>query len=113
MLAVSGKAEDKKTEPYSPQLVKKAEAGEAGAQFDLGYCYDKGKGVTKDYKEAVKWYAKAAEQGNVDAQYNLGSCYFSGEGVTKDYQEAVKWFTKAAKQGSPEAKKQLELLKSK
>tara|TARA_Y100000588_G_C13824654_1_gene740888 strand:+ start:510 stop:737 length:228 start_codon:yes stop_codon:yes gene_type:complete len=29
----------------------------------LGVMYDKGKGVTQDYQEAMKWYRKAAEQG--------------------------------------------------
>jgi TPR repeat protein len=33
--------------------------------------YEKGQGVSQDYKTAVKWYRLAAEQGNVDAQSNL------------------------------------------
>ena len=69
------------------------------AQNDLGYCYDKGLGVTQDYFEAVKWYRKAAEQGHARAQYNLGVCYENGYGVTQDYYEAVKWYRKAAEQG--------------
>src|SRR5208283_2949728 len=31
-----------------------------------------GRGVGKDYEEALKWYRKAADQGNAAAQYNLG-----------------------------------------
>ena len=69
------------------------------AQCDLGYCYDKGLGVTQDYTEAVKWYRKAAEQGHARAQDNLGVCYELGQGVTKDIAEAVKWYRKAAEQG--------------
>ena len=38
-----------------------AEQGYAGAQYNLGLIYANGKGVTQDYKEAVKWYRKAAE----------------------------------------------------
>ena len=45
MMAVSGWAEDAKPEPYSSELVKKAEAGDATAQHDLGTCYYYGKGV--------------------------------------------------------------------
>jgi hypothetical protein len=37
MLAVSGWAEDAKPEPYSAELVKIAEAGDARGQYDLGY----------------------------------------------------------------------------
>jgi len=101
MLAVIGCSKEvKKIEPYSPELVKKAEAGDANAQCDLAFRYTKGKGVPQDYKEAVKWYTKAAEQGNAKAQYNLGSRYANGEGVTQDYKEAVKWYTKSAEQGN-------------
>ena len=103
MFAVSGWAEDKKPEPYSPELVKKAEAGNAVAQYDLGSCYRLGNGVTKDEKEAVKWYTKSAVQGDADAQSNLGWCYANGTGVIKDEKEAVKWLTKSAEQGNDAA----------
>ena len=78
---------------------KAAEQGHTRAQFNLGFCYDEGQGVTQDYYEAVKWYRKAAEQGHAGAQNNLGVCYENGYGVTKDYYEAVKWYRKAAEQG--------------
>jgi len=100
MLAVSGWAEDYKPEPYSAELVKKAEAGDAKAQHNLGACYCEGKGVPQDYKEAVKWYTKSAEQGLEGAQCNLGFCYFHGAGVAKDGKEAAKWLTKSAEQGN-------------
>lgn len=86
-------------ENYNDALLEKAQSGDAYAQYKLGDCYYHGHGVTKDYKEAVKWYRKAAEQGNVDAQNDLGFCYYHGQGVTKDCNEAVKWFRKAAEQG--------------
>ena len=113
MLAVSGWAEDLKPGPYSAELVKEAEAGVAEAQSELGMCYFKGRGVAKDYEEAVKWWTKAAEQGDALAQFCLGNTYFTGEGVTKDEKEAVKWCTKAAEQGFPPAKEVLETMKSK
>jgi hypothetical protein len=34
--------------------------------------YDSGKGVPKDYEEAVKWFRRAAEQGHSKAQNNIG-----------------------------------------
>ena len=48
-----------------------AEQGNSYAQNNLGYCYEKGYGVTKSITEAVKWYRKAAEQGNENAKTNL------------------------------------------
>ena len=78
---------------------KAAEQGNTQAQFNLGYSYEFGQGVTQDYDEAVKWYRKAAEQGHARGQCNLGYCYEKGEGVTKNITEAVKWYRKAAEQG--------------
>jgi len=44
---------------------------DARAQFNLGYCYMNGQGVTQDYKECVKYYKLAADQGDADAQQRL------------------------------------------
>jgi hypothetical protein len=85
-----------------------AKQGDAEAQLHLGNMYKKGKGVPKDYKEAVRWYRKAAEQGEAVAQYKLGEMYYSGYGVPEyDLKEAVRWYRKAAEQG--EAHAQMEL----
>jgi TPR repeat protein len=81
----------------------KAEKGDAQAQCNLGRCYAKGEGVTKDASEAVKWFRKAAEQNDGKAQNSLGLCYAKGEGVEKDDAEAVKWVRKAAEQNFAEA----------
>ena len=70
----------------------------ASDQNDLGNKYFYGRGVTKDYSEAIKWYRKSAYLGNVYAYYNLGRMYENGYGVTKDYEGAVEWYHKAADQ---------------
>ena len=82
---------------------KKAEQGEAVAQYNLGLRNATGDGVPTDAVEAVKWYRKAAEQGNAKAQTNLGLMYANGDGVPKDQTEAVKWYRKAAEQGNTNA----------
>ena len=94
MFAVSGLAEDTKPEPYSPELVKKAEAGDAEAQYNLGQCYENGQVGIKDNKDAVKWYTKSAEQGYVKAEYSLSQCCKFGKGVPRDKKEAKKWSDK-------------------
>jgi TPR repeat protein len=80
-----------------------AEAGQANAQYILGWIYQNGDGVQRDNAEAAKWYQRAAEKGNVDAQYALGSLYAAGAGVPRDDAAAVKWFRKAAEQGKAAA----------
>ena len=79
---------------------KAAKQGHSQAQFNLGRCYESGKGVQQNDEEAAKWYRKAAEQGHEEAQCDLGLCYEEGRGVAQDYVEAVKWYQRAAKQGN-------------
>ena len=81
------------------ETLELAQQGYAEAQSNLGRMYDNGRGVTRDYKQAVNWYTKAAEQGDTVAQYNLGVMYRNGRGVTRDYKQAVNWYAKAAEQG--------------
>ena len=53
-------------------LKKRAEHGDAPAQYELGDAYFNGKGVAQDDKEAAKWYCKSAEQGYVLGQNDCG-----------------------------------------
>lgn len=84
-----------------------AEQGHAVAQYNLGTCYQEGKGVTQNYAEAVKWIRKAAENGHSSAQHNMGDSYYYGHGVSKDVAEAIKWYKKSAEQGHMSAQKAL------
>jgi len=86
---------------------KKAETGDANAQFNLGVMYDNGMGVPKDDAEAAKWYRKAADQGNVWGQYMVGMLYHYGEGVLKDLVQAHVWYNIAGANGHERAKKNL------
>ena len=84
-------------------LKQAAENGIARAQYELGYVYCYGPGVSQDYVETVKWYRRAAGQGHAEAQCELGLVYTNGEGVPRDYVEALKWYRLAAEQGKASA----------
>jgi TPR repeat protein len=86
-------------------LRKKAEQGDAQAQFELGLCYCNGRGVPQDDKEGVKWFRLAAEQGNAKGQLILGLFYSDGRGVSQDDKESVKWYRLAAEQGNAGAQR--------
>ena len=47
---------------------KAAEQGDAKSQYELGKCYDLGRGAEQDPLKAVEWYRKSAEQGNAMGQ---------------------------------------------
>ena len=100
--AVPLSSNDKITGDFE-RVRKAAEQGNPSALFMLGYCYYNGHGVTKDLKEAVKWFEKAAETGMAYAQAVLGNLYYSGDVGKKDTIKAIEWFRKAAEQGLPSA----------
>jgi len=62
--------------------------------------YDKGRGVSQDYKEAVKWYRVAADQGSARAQVNLGVMYSCGRGVALNLVAAYALYNISAKNDS-------------
>jgi len=99
MMTMGGWAEDNKNEPYSAELVKKAETGDAIAQLRLGDLYERGDGVNQNLTEAAKWYGKSAEQGNAKAKFFLGRMYYRGKGVEKDSEKAKNLWEKGAEQG--------------
>jgi len=106
--AAEAQLNQQQTTPSKPgpaevsQLRRKAEQGDAAAQFALGKVYQQGNGVTKNDDLAFKWYRKAADQGNAPAENMVGVMYGTGEGVRQDREEAVRWYGKAAKHGNPE-----------
>lgn len=75
---------------------KRAEAGDAAAQRNLGYRYSLGIDVEKDESLAFEWTKKAAEQGDAKAMFNLANDYAKGQGVGADAAEALGWYRKAA-----------------
>ena len=78
---------------------KAAENYNADAQYSLGFCYERGIGVTQDFAKAAEWYREAAEQGDMTSQCNLGYLYESGRGVEKDLAKAAEWYRESAEQG--------------
>lgn len=117
---------DPKPIPYSEELVKKAEAGDAAAQWNLGMCYSGGwpssqgftecKEVKKNPLEAIKWFTKSAEQGNPQAQLEMydyyitkAIAYIRTSDNTPRIDEANKiaeeWLLKAAEGGNTSAQR--------
>src|SRR6516162_11304500 len=50
-----------------------AKAGDANAQFNLGFLYTWGRGVRQDDGKVINWYRCAAEQGDAEAQLTVGT----------------------------------------
>jgi TPR repeat protein len=93
--------------PLPSSLMQRAEAGDPVAQFTLGSCYANGRGVPRDYQQAVQWYYRSAVQGYAPAQNRLGVCYYRGLGTPRNFASAVVWYRKAADQGNAVAQDNL------
>ena len=87
--------------------IERANKGNSEVQLRLGVIYYNGRGVPRDFIQAMKYYRLAADQGDELAQFNLGLMYLDGEGVPKDDVEAAKWFRLAADQGFARAQRNL------
>ena len=84
--------------------------GNIQAKNNLPFCYQKGRGVHKDVKEAIRLYEEAAAGGHASAQYNLGYCYWYGEGVKTDKNRAIELFKQSADNGNAKAAQMLKIL---
>ena len=92
-------------------MQRRAEAGEAEAQFVVGAIYRQG-GLLgpKNDTEAYRWFRKSADQNFIKAEIALGDAYAFGSGVPQSYEQAALWYTKAAQKGDPVAANDLGVL---
>jgi TPR repeat protein len=74
-----------------PELSKRADQGDARAEYALGMRYANGTDVKQDYRQAKQWFLKAAEQGHIGAQEKVAASYFQGRGSPQDYSKAYFW----------------------
>lgn len=79
-------------------LTKAADAGNTNALYDLGECYEFGRGVEENINKAIEYFIKAIEGNNVDAMIRIARLYkFNNEIKNKDL--SLKYFLMAADAG--------------
>ena len=78
-----------------------AEQGDLLAQNRLGYLYESGRIVERDYSEALIWYRKSREID--ESQERISYFYEFGLGVDKDERLAYLWGKIAAENENPDA----------
>jgi len=82
--------------PPTKEFIAKAGEGDMAAQLSLAYRYRDGKGVKRDYAEAMRWAHLAADRGNAEAMDFVGWMFFEGLGVKHDPAIAAGYFKAAA-----------------
>ena len=75
------------------EWTKAAEAGDADAQFNLGYMYENGQGVHQDLFAAIKWYELAARQNYPTSREMVDSVRRKIQ--DENEQNILKWLPKA------------------
>ncbi|MDX8384343.1 MAG: tetratricopeptide repeat protein, partial [Ghiorsea sp.] len=88
---------------HAIQWLNKAATSDAKAQFNLGFIYARGDGVTPDDDSAVRWWGLAEKNGSTRAKMMLGLFYDLGRGVGRSEAKAVAWYQKAADLGDVNA----------
>lgn len=80
-----------------------ADAGDPGAQTELGFMQNLGLHVPQDPVAALAWFRKAAAQGFAPGQVHLAGAYASGAVCPVDLPAALDLYRKAADQGNAAA----------
>jgi TPR repeat protein len=82
---------------------QQAQQGDAAAEFGLGLCYDLGRGVSPDPRQALDWYLRAARAGLALAEFNAAVMFDSGTAGPRDAAQAGLWYARAAAHGHARA----------
>jgi TPR repeat protein len=87
-------------EPGIATCLKRAQDGDAAAQYLVGMVYRIGgpgrNSLPQDFAKAVRWFRLAAKQGHALALLDLGRAYVTGEGVRRNDARAYLWLSLAA-----------------
>lgn len=93
-----------------PQLRNAANAGDAGAAYEIALRYVEARGVPANLEEAARWFERAASKGLAPAQFRYASMLEKGQGVKKDLTAAQRLYIAAAAKGHAKAMHNLAVL---
>lgn len=74
-----------------------AEAGDAEAQYSIGFMLARGEGVPENEADGIVWLEKAVAQGHVKASFIIGLLYTNGSQTPENRELAVLYFERAAR----------------
>lgn len=96
------------------ELEKKAEHGDAEAQYKVGVINEFGWGVKRNARKALELYSRAQANGHPEATYRLGLFFeHSGQVIPEDTLKSVQLFREAAVKGNIDARERLEKIEHK
>lgn len=87
-----------------------ADEGNNDARVIYGNLLNTGKKISKDKKEAARYFKLAAEDGSIDAMLKYAEMNEKGDGIPIDIQEAIKYYQKALSKNDKKASERLHQL---
>jgi hypothetical protein len=82
------------TQSEFEELMAKAQAGDAASQYQVGAAFGEGRHVSRDFKEAARWFLKSAEQGYPPAEGMYGLSLRESDKAAAEH-----WMLRAAEHG--------------
>ncbi|NVK19323.1 MAG: sel1 repeat family protein [Methylocystaceae bacterium] len=87
--------------------IQKAEKGDPGSQYMVGWSFRDGIKTSKNHQQARHWFELAAKQNFRPAIFNLGVMHFEGNGIPQDTEKGMSYFLKAHSLEFPPATEEL------
>ncbi|WP_414474162.1 tetratricopeptide repeat protein [Microvirga sp. M2] len=79
---------------------------DSNAQYNLARLYMEGTGVSRDVRQAARWFNLAAEKGHSPSQALLGHMLMNGQGVPRQRAKGLMWLTLARESAAASGKDQ-------
>lgn len=88
-----------------------ADHGNIQAMYQVGQYYEFGKGVEKNYAQAMRWYKSAFFTGEKYGAVAVGNLYENGLGVEKNLKKALSWYKRGSAVNEPGARKRVKYVR--
>lgn len=88
-----------------------ADQGNIQAMYQVGQYYESGKGVEKNYAQAMRWYKSAFFTGEKYGAVAVGNLYENGLGVEKNLKKALTWYKRGSAVNEPEARNRVKCVR--
>lgn len=104
-------ARNSKNKDSFERALWEADHGNIQAMYQVGQCYESGKGVEKNYDQAMRWYKSAFFTGKKYGAVAVGNLYENGLGVEKNLTKALSWYKRGVAVNESGARKRVKYVR--
>lgn len=104
-------ARNSKNKDSFERALWEADHGNIQSMYQVGQYYELGKGVEKNYDQAMRWYKSAFFTGKKYGAVAVGNLYENGLGVEKNLKKALSWYKRGVAVNEPGALKRVKYVR--